>query len=47
MIDTVANVGSMRWRAPELAQEGESNTYASDVYAFAMVCYEVSHTFFF
>jgi serine/threonine protein kinase len=42
---TVMSVGTMRWRAPELLQDDEPNTYASDVYAVAMVCYEVSHAY--
>jgi serine/threonine protein kinase len=40
----IGSAGTMRWRAPELLLGEEPNTYASDVYAFAMVCYEVSHT---
>jgi len=38
---TVQSVGTMRWRAPELLLDDKPNTYASDVYAFAMVCYEM------
>lgn len=30
----------MRWQAPELFR-GSSNSFASDMYAFACVCYEV------
>lgn len=39
--------GTMRWQAPELFS-GDSdtpcNTFATDVYAFACVCYEVRFT---
>jgi Protein tyrosine and serine/threonine kinase len=35
----------MLWRAPELLQDDGPNTNASDVYAFAMVCYEVSRSY--
>jgi len=38
---TIGSAGTMRWRAPELLLGEEPNTYASDVYAFAMVCYEM------
>ena len=37
--------GTLRWQAPELllSEDGDSHTtFATDVYAFAMVCYEVS-----
>ncbi|THU88759.1 kinase-like protein, partial [Dendrothele bispora CBS 962.96] len=33
--------GSARWLAPECLIEGNNVTYASDVYAFGGVCYEV------
>jgi serine/threonine protein kinase len=35
---------SLRWMAPELLDptEGVQQTYASDIYAFACVCVEVS-----
>jgi len=32
--------GSIRWQAPELF-EGKQNSYLSDVYAYACVCYEI------
>ncbi|KAF8207980.1 hypothetical protein K438DRAFT_1814757 [Mycena galopus ATCC 62051] len=32
--------GTMRWQAPELFR-GSDNSFASDVYAFACVCYEI------
>ncbi|KAJ7057704.1 kinase-like domain-containing protein [Mycena amicta] len=32
--------GTVRWQAPELFR-GNSNSFASDVYAFACVCYEI------
>jgi serine/threonine protein kinase len=39
---------SLRWQAPELLDysdiDDRPNTHASDVYNFACVCYEVSHT---
>jgi serine/threonine protein kinase len=39
-------MGTPRWLAPELiphAQVKRHHTYASDMYAFAMVCYEASY----
>lgn len=34
--------GTLRWQAPELLKDdNERNSPASDVYAFACVCYEV------
>lgn len=36
--------GTMQWQAPELLEGEGPTTFASDMYAFAMVCYEVSHT---
>jgi serine/threonine protein kinase len=41
-----AVIGSLKWLAPELiphAQVKRYHTYASDMYAFALVCYEASH----
>src|SRR5580704_13447272 len=49
------NAGSLRWKAPELfpnmhdpdaADTDRRNTFATDVYAFAFVCYEASHKSF-
>ncbi|KAJ6456478.1 kinase-like domain-containing protein [Mycena sanguinolenta] len=37
---SVNAAGTMRWQAPELFS-GSSNSFASDVYAFACVCYEI------
>ena len=36
--------GTLRWLAPELlgGDDDSRTTFATDVYAFAMVCYEVS-----
>jgi len=39
-----AMIGTLRWLAPELfpgAQVSRRHTYASDIYAFALVCYEM------
>ena len=36
--------GTLRWQAPELLLGTDTDprtTFATDVYAFAMVCYEV------
>lgn len=39
---TTLGGGAIRWQAPELLGEIEAHkTQASDVYAFAMSCYEV------
>jgi serine/threonine protein kinase len=47
---TRGSSGTMKWQAPELFPElldldldgiGQPNTQATDIYAFAMVCYEV------
>jgi hypothetical protein len=43
---TRGSSGTMKWQAPELLDQnldgiGQPNTPATDVYAFAMVCYEV------
>ncbi|KAF9443674.1 kinase-like protein [Macrolepiota fuliginosa MF-IS2] len=38
---TALRGGSYRWAAPELLQEGARPTWASDVWAFAGVCYEI------
>jgi serine/threonine protein kinase len=38
--------GTLSWLAPELipyAQVKRHHTYASDMYAFALVCYEASY----
>ena len=38
--------GTLSWLAPELIpheQVKRHHTYASDMYAFALVCYEASH----
>jgi serine/threonine protein kinase len=42
----VAIMGTPRWLAPELiphVQVKRHHTYASDMYAFALVCYEASY----
>ena len=39
-------MGTPKWLAPELiphAQVKRRHTYASDIYAFALVCYEVGY----
>ena len=44
-----AIMGTPRWLAPELipdAQVKRHHTYASDIYAFALVCYEASYILF-
>jgi serine/threonine protein kinase len=41
--------GSLRWQAPELLLGIDADsrmTFATDVYAFAMVCYEVNRVTF-
>ena len=41
-------MGTPRWLAPELIPHAEvkrRHTFASDIYAFALVCYEVSYIF--
>jgi serine/threonine protein kinase len=46
MTSTPTHRGSLRWQAPELFADNEQNQYptqATDVYAFALVCYEASH----
>ncbi|KAJ3335351.1 hypothetical protein HDU93_005754 [Gonapodya sp. JEL0774] len=35
------NVGTKRWKAPELFQKGGKNSKSTDVYAFAMTCCEI------
>jgi serine/threonine protein kinase len=44
---TFRSAGTLRWQAPELLRDDDevlnTNTMATDIYAFAMVCYEVSH----
>jgi serine/threonine protein kinase len=51
---TTHRAGTLRWQAPELSPNMNNadtadtewhNTQASDVYAFALVCYEVSLSF--
>lgn len=43
----VSTGGTLRWRAPELLVDGDSkNTKASDIYAWACVCYEVCAVIF-
>ena len=42
-----AIMGTPRWLAPELILHTEAkrhHTYATDMYAFALVCYEASYT---
>ena len=42
-------MGTLKWLAPELIAYEEvkrNHTYASDVYAFALVCYEASYILF-
>ena len=44
-----AVMGTPNWLAPELIPHEEvkrNHTYASDIYAFALVCYEASYIFF-
>ena len=43
-------MGTLRWFAPELfpstqpdVQVSRCHTFATDIYAFALVCYEVSY----
>ena len=39
-------MGTPKWLAPELVPHGEvkrNHTYESDIYAFALVCYEASY----
>ena len=36
-------IGTPRWLAPELFESQAGHTYATDIYAFALVCYEASH----
>ena len=43
---TRGSTGTLRWQAPELFEcdgdgESVSNTKATDIYAYAMVCWEV------
>ena len=45
MLAGSAITGTPRWLAPELIPHAEvkrRHTYASDIYAFALVCYEAS-----
>jgi len=51
-MSTGQSTGTLRWQAPELfpdmlhpdaASAERRNTMATDVYAFALVCYEASH----
>jgi serine/threonine protein kinase len=44
-MSTSRATGTLRWQAPELLLDTDTDsrtTFATDVYAFAMVCYEVS-----
>jgi serine/threonine protein kinase len=46
---TFQSGGTLRWQAPELFRDDDdevpnTNTMATDIYAFAMVCYEASYT---
>ena len=43
-MSTNQTTGTLRWQAPELlgGDDDSRTTFATDVYAFAMVCYEVS-----
>ena len=44
-MSTNRTAGTLRWQAPELLlgeDDDSRTTFATDVYAFAMVCYEVS-----
>jgi len=43
LMSTNRTAGTSRWQAPELlgGDDDSHNTFASDVYAFAMVCYEM------
>lgn len=53
---TMNRTGTLRWQAPELLFDTigadssdtarHNNTKASDVYAFALVCYEVNQIIF-
>ena len=38
-------IGTLRWFAPELFSgvHLRGHTFATDIYAFALVCYEVSY----
>jgi hypothetical protein len=41
-------MGTLRWLAPELIPRRgvkRHHTHATDIYAFALVCYEVSYVF--
>ena len=45
-VDGSAIMGTPRWLAPELIPHQEvkrRHTHATDVYAFALVCYEASY----
>ena len=38
--------GTLRWQAPELLTDDDArNTLATDIFAYACVCYEVFHIF--
>ena len=43
--DTYGGQGSLRWQAPELIISTGNVTTQSDVYAFAILCWEVSNSF--
>lgn len=39
---TLQGKGSLRWMSPELLAEGHGKSFATDVWAFGMLIYEVS-----
>ena len=41
-------IETLRWSAPELFSgvHSRGHTFATDIYAFALVCYEVSYDLF-
>lgn len=38
---TQQGMGSVRWMSPELLRDGGGKTFASDIWAFGMMIYEV------
>jgi serine/threonine protein kinase len=49
-MSTNQTTGTLRWQAPELLLGTDTDTrttFATDVYAFAMVCYEVIQFLYF
>ena len=49
-LPVMAIMGAGKWLAPELITNDEvkrNHTFASDIYAFALVCYEASYISFF